>query len=164
MRTGAIALSLLESQYRVDQFNAAYGDALDRGDYEGWVGMFTEDCYYRVVSRENYDAGLPLSIMALEGQGMLKDRVYGITNTLFHAPYYQRHVIGVAQILSDDGRILKATAGYAVFRTKPGSVSEVYNVGRYIDRFAHTAQGPRLQERICVFDSELILNSLIYPI
>src|SRR3546814_972133 len=41
----------------------------------------------RIVSREYYDQGLPLSIMALEGQGMLKDRVYGITQTLFHAPY-----------------------------------------------------------------------------
>lgn len=164
MRAGAVAFSILESQYRVDRFNAAYGDALDRADYEAWIGMFAEDCLYRVVGRENFDAGLPLSIMALEGHGMLKDRVYGITQTLFHAPYYQRHVIGVAQILSDDGRLLRATANYAVFRTKPGSVSEVYNVGRYIDVLLHMPDGLKLQERICVFDSELILNSLIYPI
>lgn len=164
IRTGAIALSVLESQYRLDQFNAAYGDALDRADYETWLNLFTEDCYYRVVSRENYDQDLPLSIMALEGRGMLKDRVYGITNTLFHAPYYQRHVIGTGQVLSDDGRIMQATASYAVFRTKPGSISEVYNVGRYIDRLLLTPQGLKLQERICVFDSELILNSLIYPV
>ena len=164
IRAGAIALSILESQYRVDQLNAAYGEALDNADYDSWIGLFTEDCYYRVVGRENYDQNLPLSIMALEGHGMLKDRVYGITNTLFHAPYYQRHVIGTARILSDDSRTLNATTNYAVFRTKPGSVSEVYNVGRYVDRLLHTPQGLKLQERICVFDSELILNSLIYPI
>ena len=52
----------------------------------------------------------------------------------------------------------------AVFRTKPGSVSEVYNVGRYIDRLVYVTGGLQLQERLCVFDSELILNSLIYPI
>lgn len=164
VRTGAIALSILESQYRMDQLNAAYGEALDAADYDAWIGMFTEDCHYRVVSRENYDQGLPLSIMALEGHGMLRDRVYGITNTLFHSPYYQRHVIGTARILSDDGRTLHATANYAVFRTKPGSVSEVYNVGRYIDRLLHTREGLKLQERICVFDSEMVLNSLIYPV
>jgi len=164
MRTHAISLSILESQYRVDQFNAAYGDGLDRGDYESWITMFTEDCLYKVVPRENFDAGLPLCTMALEGRGMLKDRVYGISNTLFHAPYYQRHVIGVAQILSDDGQTIRATANYAVFRTKPGSVSEIYNVGRYIDRLVYADGGLLLQERLCVFDSELILNSLIYPI
>src|SRR5947209_14748556 len=27
-------------------------------------------------------------------KGMLKDRVYGIRETLFHDPYYQRHVVG----------------------------------------------------------------------
>jgi salicylate 5-hydroxylase small subunit len=25
---------------------------------------------------------------------MLKDRVYGVPETLFHDPYYQRHVVG----------------------------------------------------------------------
>lgn len=164
IRAGALALSILESQYRVDQFNAAYGDCLDRGDYDAWIDCFAEDCLYKVIPRENHDAGLPLATMALEGRGMLKDRVYGITNTLFHAPYYQRHVIGVSRILSDDGLTIHATANYAIFRTKPGSVSEVYNVGRYIDVFTFGKTGLKLQQRLCVFDSELILNSLIYPI
>ncbi len=164
MRAHAVPLSVLESQYRVDQFNAAYGDSLDRGDYEAWIAMFAPDCIYKVVPRENFDAGLPLCTMALEGQGMLRDRAYGITNTLFHAPYYQRHVIGVAQVVSDNGTAIQATANYSVFRTKPGSVSEVYNVGRYLDRFVYGDRGLLLQERLCIFDSELILNSLIYPI
>jgi salicylate 5-hydroxylase small subunit len=164
MRAHAVPLSVLEAQYHVDQFNAAYGDILDRGDYAAWIELFTEDCLYRVIPRENHDAGLPLATMALESRGMLQDRAYGITNTLFHAPYYQRHVIGVAQILNDDGIKIRATANYSVFRTKPGSVSEIYNVGRYLDVFVRTEAGLRLKERVCVFDSELILNSLIYPI
>lgn len=164
MRAQAVPLSVLEAQYYVDQFNAAYGDILDHGDYAAWVGLFTEDCLYKVIARENFDAGLPLAIMALESQGMLKDRAYGITNTLFHAPYYQRHVIGVAQILNDNGSEIRATANYAVFRTKPGSVSEIYNVGRYLDVFVREGAGLKLKERVCVFDSELILNSMIYPV
>ncbi len=164
IRPQALPLSVLEAQYYVDQFNAAYGDILDRGDYAAWVDLFSEDCLYKVIARENYDAGLPLATMALESQGMLKDRAYGITNTLFHAPYYQRHVIGVAQILNDNGSEIRATANYSVFRTKPGSVSEIYNVGRYLDVFVRVGAGLKLKERICVFDSELILNSMIYPI
>lgn len=160
----AISSAMLETQYRVDRFNAAYGDTLDRGDYAAWVALFTEDCLYKVIPRENHDAGLPLATMALESRGMLQDRAYGITNTLFHAPYYQRHVIGVALILSDDGHEIRATANYSVFRTKPGSVSEIYNVGRYLDVFLREGEALKLKERVCVFDSELILNSMIYPI
>ena len=164
MRPQALPLSVLEAQYYVDQFNATYGDILDRGDYDAWVELFTEDCLYKVIPRENHDAGLPLATMALESRGMLKDRAYGITTTLFHAPYYQRHVIGVAQILNDNGSEIRATANYSVFRTKPGSVSEIYNVGRYLDVFLREGAGLKLKERVCVFDSELILNSMIYPI
>ena len=164
MRPQALPLSVLEAQYYVDQFNATYGDILDRGDYDAWVELFTEDCLYKVIPRENHDAGLPLATMALESRGMLKDRAYGITTTLFHAPYYQRHVIGVAQILNDNGSEIRATANYSVFRTKPGSVSEIYNVGRYLDVFLREGAGLKLKERVCVFDSEMILNSMIYPI
>lgn len=155
---------VLDAQYLVDQFNARYGDSLDRGDYDAWVDLFVDDCVYKVIPRENYDAGLPLCTMALESKNMLRDRAYGVTQTLFHAPYYQRHVIGVAMLQADDGKAIRASASYAVFRTKPGSVSEVYNVGRYLDVFERTPDGLRLRERLCVFDSELILNSLIYPI
>ncbi|WP_290815551.1 aromatic-ring-hydroxylating dioxygenase subunit beta [Ferrovibrio sp.] len=164
IRPQALPLSVLEAQYYVDQFNATYGDILDRGDYDAWVELFTEDCLYKVIPRENHDAGLPLATMALESRGMLKDRAYGITTTLFHAPYYQRHVIGVAQILNDNGSEIRATANYSVFRTKPGSVSEIYNVGRYLDLFLREGAGLKLKERVCVFDSEMILNSMIYPI
>jgi hypothetical protein len=33
IRMGAIPLSILESQFRMDQLNAAYGEALDTADY-----------------------------------------------------------------------------------------------------------------------------------
>ena len=45
-----------------------------------------------------------------------------------------------------------------------GSVSEVFNVGRYIDEWVRDAGILKLRSRLCVYDSELILNSLIYPI
>jgi salicylate 5-hydroxylase small subunit len=51
-----------------------------------------------------------------------------------------------------------------VFRTKYDGIAEVFNVGRYIDRLIQTEDGLRIQSRICVFDNDMILNSLIYPI
>ncbi len=156
----------------INGFNADYGARLDAGDFAAWPDFFAPEGLYRIIGRENFDAGRPLCIMQLEGQGMMRDRVYGINNTLFHAPYFQRHVIGMARLLAppaEDG--IAAEASYAVFRTRPasnmagGGVSEVFNVGRYLDLFRRQPDGRlRLLRRDCVFDSELILNSLIYPI
>ena len=46
------------------------------------------------MPRENHERGFPLATLAFESKGMLRDRVYGIRETLFHDPYYQRHVVG----------------------------------------------------------------------
>lgn len=149
----------------IDAFNAEYGAALDEKRFDDWPGFFKEDGSYIVQARENFDRGLPLALIALESRGMMKDRVYGITQTIYHGPYYTRHVIGPARVLSRQDGSIEAQASYAVFRTKPGDASEVYNVGRYIDAFERTQNGGlHLASRRCVYDSEMVLNSLIYPV
>ena len=158
------ALQRLLLQLEIDQLNAAYGAALDERRFDAWPEFFLPDGRYKLQARENFDRGLPLALMALESQGMMKDRVYGITQTIYHGPYYMRHVVSPARVLADEGGVIRAQANYAVFRTKPGGASEVYNVGRYIDEIVRTAAGLRFASRRCVYDSEMILNSLIYPI
>jgi salicylate 5-hydroxylase small subunit len=95
---------------------------------------------------------------------MLKDRVYGISETIFHDPYYQRHVIGAPRVLHVDDERIDTEANYAVFRTKPDELPTVFNVGRYIDTIRRTPAGLKFESKVCVFDSEMIANSIIYPI
>jgi len=159
-----MSLERLMLQLEIDQLNAAYAAALDERRFDDWPGFFVEDGRYTVQARENFDRGLPLALIALESRGMMKDRVYGITHTIYHGPYYTRHVVGPAQVLAQEEGLVRAQANYAVFRTRPGDSSEVYNVGRYIDELARTPEGLRLRSRLCVYDSEMVLNSLIYPI
>jgi len=154
----------LQLQFDIDQLNAAYAAALDEKRFEAWPEFFVEDGRYTVQARENFDRSLPLALMDLESRGMMKDRVYGITQTIYHGPYYTRHVVSPAQVLGVEGELVKAQANYAVFRTKPAGGSEVYNVGRYVDELVRTAEGLRFKSRLCVYDSEMILNSLIYPV
>jgi salicylate 5-hydroxylase small subunit len=151
-------------QLEVDRFNAAYAAALDEARYEEWPEFFLPDGKYTVQARENFDRKLPLALIALESQGMMRDRVYGVTHTIYHAPYYMRHVVSPARVLAHENGRIRAQAHYAVFRTKPGDASEVYNVGRYIDEIERTPAGLKLASRLCVYDSEMVLNSLIYPI
>jgi len=164
MSEGAVDTARLLLQLEIDQLNAAYAAALDERRFEDWPVFFVPEGSYRLQARENFDRGLPLALMALESQGMMKDRVYGITQTIYHVPYYTRHVVGPAQVLAQDGDRVKTQAHYAVFRTRPGDSSEVFNVGRYIDEIVRTPDGLKFASRLCVYDSEMVLNSLIYPI
>ena len=158
------AVDTLVLHHEINQLNAAYAAALDEKRFDDWPLFFIEEGHYKIQARENFDRGLPLALMALESQGMMKDRVYGVTQTIYHGPYYMRHVISPARVLSQDGNAVNAEANYAVFRTRPGGVSEVYNVGRYIDSLVRVDGALKFRSRLAVYDSEMILNSLIYPV
>lgn len=148
-------------------FYQRYAETLDAGQWERWPDYFADDCSYRVQARENFDRGLPLATLSFESKGMLKDRVYCIRETLYYEPYWQRHVVGAPVVTAADQHIVSAHASYAVFRTKPDDVTQVYNVGRYQDtlvRAPAAEHGWLLQSRSCVFDSDLIPNSMIYPL
>ena len=154
----------LQTWFGIQQLYANYSSAVDSGQWDLWPEFFTEQCVYKLQPRENHERGFPLSTLSLTSKGMLKDRVYGITETLYHDPYYQRHVVGAPVVRRVDGERIHAEANYAVFRTKLDKASTVFNVGRYIDTIVPTPEGLKFAERLCVYDSEMIPNSIIYPI
>ena len=149
----------------LQQLYSDYASAVDSGQWELWPGFFTVDGVYKLQPRENHERGFPLSTLAFDSQAMLRDRVYGIKETLFHDPYYQRHVVGAPVVREVDaqGR-WHCEANYAVFRTKLDGASSVFNVGRYLDIVVNTPQGFKFAQRHCIYDSEMIPNSIIYPI
>ena len=153
-----------QTLFEIAQLHADYAAAVDRGDWDAWVALFTEDCVYRIVPRENFERGLALATLAFDSRAMLQDRVYAIRETLFHDPYYQRHVVGLPRLLSQDDTGLRCEANYAVFRTKLSQLSTVFNVGRYLDTVVRTGNGLKFASRECIYDSEMVPNSIIYPI
>jgi len=148
----------------IQQLYADYASAVDSGQWNLWPEFFTEACVYKLQPRENYERGFPLATLSLTSKGMLKDRVYGITETLYHDPYYQRHVVGTPVVRKVENGAIYCEANYAVFRTKLDKESTVFNVGRYLDTIVQSAEGLKLKERLCIYDSEMIPNSIIYPI
>jgi salicylate 5-hydroxylase small subunit len=146
------------------QLYADYVSAVDSNQWDLWPEFFTDNCVYRLQPRENHERGFPLATLSFSSKGMLKDRVYGIQETLFHDPYYQRHVVGTPVVRSAEGGAFRCEANYAVFRTKLSDASTVFNVGRYLDIVVRTPQGLKFASRECIYDSEMIPNSIIYPI
>ncbi len=157
-------LQTLQTYCELSRLYAEYAAVVDAGQWDKWIALFTEDCEYKVQPRENFERGFPLSTLALMSKGMLKDRAYGIKETLFHDPHYQRHVVGAPLIIRQEGNVILSEANYAVFRTKLSQDSTVFNVGRYVDRVRRTEDGLRFESRLCIYDTEMIPNSLIYPI
>lgn len=149
---------------RLADLNAAYASCVDAERFDEWLEFFTEDGWYRIVSRENFDRNLPLSTLSLHGRPMMRDRNYGIVSTIFHAPYYQRHIIGPSRITSCVDGIIEAETNYLVVRTKRDKAADIFNAGVYLDTIVEDEGRLRFARRFCVFDNDLIPNSLIYPV
>ncbi len=154
----------VQAYMNLNKLYADYVAAVDSKDWAAWAELFAEDCEYKVQPRENFERGFPLSTLWLLSKNMLKDRAYGIQETLFHDPYYQRHVVGAPRILGFENGVIQSEANYAVFRTKYDGESTVFNVGRYLDKVIATENGLKFKERFCIYDSEMIPNSIIYPV
>jgi salicylate 5-hydroxylase small subunit len=146
------------------QLYADYASAVDSGDWDLWPDFFVDECSYRLVPRENHERGFPLATLSFESKGMLRDRVYGIRETLFHDPYYQRHVVGAPLVRASEPGRIRSEANYAVFRTKLNELSTVFNVGRTLDVVVRTPAGLKFESRLVIYDSEMIPNSIIYPL
>jgi 3-phenylpropionate/cinnamic acid dioxygenase small subunit len=145
-----------------------YYDILDDVRLEAWPALFTEECLYRVIPRENYEAGYPLATIYAESRGMLIDRVMGLTRTQMYAPRYYRRFPGPLRIVSREGDSVRTRHNLLVVQTLIDKQSEIVLSAVCHDVLVPDAGSqckgqPRLRERIVVFDSEMIPNSLIYP-
>ena len=99
---------------------------------------------------------------------MESDRIYGTSHTIYHGPYYTRHVVSPVRITAAGAGTaedpIRAEANYAVFRTKLGELSTVFNAGRYLDEVVRVDGALKFASRSCIYDSEMIPNAIIYPI
>lgn len=137
--------------------NARYGDALDRFDLAAWKALFAPDAVYRAQARENFDRGLQLAAMYLDGHGMMADRITGIEKTLVFAPRFTRHIIGLPTIEGTNAR-----TPFIIVQTVTTGLPEILATGCYHDTLASTSDNIRLASRNAVYDNALIPNSLVY--
>lgn len=149
----------------VADFHAAYAAELDRGDVEKWPAYFTDDANYRVIARDNHEAGLPLCLMYCNGMGMLKDRAYAIKHTEMYAPRYVLHSVSLMRVLSFDGTHAAAEANFLIHETLVDEPTKLLMAGRYEDRFRVMPDGDlKLASRTCIFDSVLVSNCVVFPV
>lgn len=147
----------------VEELYGFYYDSLDELRLDDWPSHFASECLYRVVSRENFERGLRLSTMLAESRGMLVDRVTGLTKTQVYAPRYYRRFAGPLRIGVAVGGRLPVQHNLLMVQTLTDKQSEIVLSARCRDQLVVEQGQLLIKERIVVFDSEMIPNSLIYP-
>lgn len=147
----------------LEDLYAEYSEIIDGGELERWPDLFAEPCLYRIVSKENHDKGLPLSLMRCESVGMLRDRAFASQKLNVYGPRTWRHSITQIRAREEGGRI-DARANFAVFETLHDQHTKILCTGRYLDRLVRTEAGFRFREKICIYDSALIPGSIVLPL
>jgi anthranilate 1,2-dioxygenase small subunit len=162
--TGVTPKDTTSLRLEIEDFNTLYAEHLDAGNLDAWIELFTDVAFYRITARENADAGLPAGIVYCEGKGMLKDRAFAIANTAMYAPRHWQHFVTNTRVLSiePDGTI-RARSNYLILETLEDGRTLIHQSGTYHDRFVRVNAELRLQERDCVYDTQMIKTSMVYP-
>jgi len=151
--------------YELYDFYARYTEALDDGPLEQWPQFFAEQCMYQIIPRDNYDRNLPVAIMRCESRAMIEDRVTAVNETMMYEPRYLRHHTTDIRIEDSSDADVKVRANFSVVETLPDELPRILISGRYLDLLEQCDQrGWQFKEKLCVFDSVLVPNSIVFPV
>jgi 3-phenylpropionate/cinnamic acid dioxygenase small subunit len=149
---------------RVASLYAAAAEAICDGRLLEWPEFFVDTAQYSVISRVNYDRGLPLSSMFYETKGALVDRITAIKNTMVYAPRYITHLIGSIAIVDRSESALRTRSSFATYQTLVDGDPQLFMVGRTFDELHDDGTHLLFAKRVVVFDSERLPGSIVYPI
>lgn len=141
-----------------------YVATIDNDRLEDWPGLFTEDCLYEIIPRENEEMGLPAPIIYCDNNRMLRDRVLSLRHAnIYEKPAYRHCLSGMEWQQAKDGSFSMRTS-YVVVNTSLVGESFVYQAGQYIDHVVRTPDGLRFRSKRCIYDTSRVQTLLAYPI
>src|SRR5436305_483271 len=139
----------------VEQLYVDYISAIDDDELERWPELFTSDCSYRIVSRENVRRDMPLALMWCDSRDMLRDRVDAIRSTAFYVSRTVRHIVGLLAVDATDGAaddVTTVRANFAVFESLPRAATVLLCAGEYDDVIVRDDGALRFRQKHCIYD------------
>lgn len=155
---------MIEETIKAQNLYARHAQAICDGELEQWPELYTEECLYRIISRVNYERGLPVSLIFAESRGALKDRVTAIRNTMVYAPRCVAHVVGSIMITQAQPGKLHTRSHFAAYYTQEDGNARLQLVGRTFDQIDTSGQQWLFSHRSVVFDNELVPGSVVHPV
>jgi anthranilate 1,2-dioxygenase small subunit len=140
-----------------------YARLLDTDRLEEWLELFAEDCHYEIMSRENVQQNLPLSLMLCDNKDMLIDRIMSLREANIYNIHVDCHVLSFLHILEEQ-KSFAVGANYALFQSNQEGETRLFSVGRYQAQITRI-DGKLLFTRMrVVVDTGAILSLLATPI
>ena len=148
----------------LDELYTGYVHCLDSDELEHWPDFFTEDCFYRVTSAENYENGMPMGLIHATSRNMLKDRVSALREANIYEPQRYRHLVSSIKIVGERGDALDLVANFMVVRTMQEGDMTLFAAGRYVDQVRLIEGVWRFVRKDVVLDSRQIDTLLAIPL
>jgi len=148
----------------LEQLYTDYVHCLDADELERWPEFFTEDCFYRVTSAENYEAGMPLGLIHATSRNVLKDRVSALREANIYEPQRYRHLVSSIKIVEERGATLDLMANFLVVRTMQEGDMTLFAAGHYADEVKLENGAWKFARKTVVLDSRQIDTLLAIPI
>jgi 3-phenylpropionate/cinnamic acid dioxygenase small subunit len=154
----------LEQQFRVQDLNARYADAIDDDRLESWPDFFREDGRYLVTTAENAAQNLPIGLMYATSRAMLRDRIKALRQANIYEPQRYRHVLGSPRLLEAASGGVRAHTSFMVARIMHTGDTMLFATGRYEDRIVFDGDDAHFAEKTVVIDSRQIDTLLAIPL
>lgn len=157
-------LEAVVQRLELEQLYTDYVHCLDSDELERWPDFFTEDCFYRITSAENYDAGMPLGLIHATSRNMLKDRVSALREANIYEPQTYRHLVSSIKTIEEREVMLDMMANFLVVRTMQEGDMTLFAAGRYLDQVRRQDGIWKFVRKDVVLDSRQIDTLLAIPI
>lgn len=157
--------SALETQWRVERLLSRYVACVDDDNLEAWPSFFTQEaCRYEIITRENVERGLPLTLVFCTSQGMLADRIVSLREANIYPQRWYRHIVSnvVIQAVTEDH--LEVHSHYVVLQTRRNGQTSIFSAGKYKDRIVLQAGELKFAEKRVEADTHSIDTLLVSPI
>jgi anthranilate 1,2-dioxygenase small subunit len=164
MNTNATEKSDLALRLRIEDLLSEYAHIVDDDRLEEWPDLFTSRGLYRVTTRENYDADLPLNLIYCDGRGMMVDRVSAMRTANIYEPQVYSHGTSAVRVLGTESGVTRVRSNFTVLRTMVGGDTMIFACGRMFDRIVEEDGRLRFAERVAVLDSRSIDTLLVIPL
>jgi 3-phenylpropionate/cinnamic acid dioxygenase small subunit len=144
------SIGSVEQHHAVTALNNDAACFLDNELFDDWIALFVEEASYRLMPRDNYLLGLPISIIHCESKGMIEDRIFAARESTMAEPRIFRHMVSNVRITEINGDELSAEANVLVTETLINRMTQILVSGVYLDKIVKRDGRLMFKERLCV--------------
>lgn len=143
---------------------ATYTYVLDEGPLADWPALFTENCLYRITTRQNEERNMPLSIMLCDNHAMLYDRVEAVEKANIFEPHYYRHVLSDSRLLRTTPDSIWVETSFMCVRTMLDGRMTLFAAGKYVDEIVAAADRCLFRSKTIVLDASQVDTLIAKPL